>query len=61
MVVDSQYYSIKEVSDFLKVGEAAVGSYLRNGTMKGKKVGPKKKWQILGSEVKRIMKDWNMI
>jgi predicted transcriptional regulator len=61
MIADDQYYSIKEVASFLKVGDAAVGKYLRSGTMEGKQVGPKNKWQVLGSEIKRIMKDWNMM
>jgi predicted site-specific integrase-resolvase len=60
-ILDDQEYTISQSSEFLKITSQTVSNYLRNGNLKGIKKGPKNKWFISGSEIKRLMKEWKLI
>lgn len=51
-------YPLREAAMWLKVTEQTVASYLRDGDLHGKKIGPKGKWHVPGSELVRIRKKW---
>ena len=55
-----QLYSAREAAQFLEVTPDTVKSYCRSGKISGKQVGPKKNWMVLGSEIARLRKDWNL-
>ena len=38
--------------------EATVKDYCKRGDLKAKKVGPKKRWMILGSAIQKLRKKW---
>ena len=61
LIIDDDFYTVKEVAGFLEIIPQTVSNYLRKGQLKGKKRGPKNKWYVSGTEVKRIMRDWNLI
>lgn len=58
---DETEYSIKDSLEFLNVTPQTVLKYLNNGTLKGKKIGPRSKWVIKGREIKNLMIKWNML
>lgn len=60
-ITDSEYYTIKQVAEILEVTSQTVSNYLRNGGLSGQKRGPKKKWHISGTEIKRKLREWNQI
>lgn len=51
-------YALKDAAIWLRVTEQTVASYLRSGDLKGKKIGPKGKWHVPGSELIRLRKKW---
>lgn len=53
-------YSARDAAAFLNVTSETVKKYCRDGTIKGTQVGPKKQWMVLGSEIKRLRKEWNL-
>jgi hypothetical protein len=60
-IIDDLDYSVVESSELLKITSQTTAKYLRSGELKGLKKGPKGKWFIKGSELKRIQKKWNML
>lgn len=55
-----KWYTAKEVADFLKVTEASVKKYCKEGTITGKQIGPRKQWHIQGVEIQRLRKKWGL-
>jgi excisionase family DNA binding protein len=53
-------YTAEEAARLLGVKPDTVKSYLRNGSLKGVKVGPKRQWKVFGSELIRKQKEWNL-
>jgi len=49
---EEKVYTVKEVSELLKIREAQVRNLLRQGTIKGFKVG--KYWRVTKKEVDRL-------
>jgi excisionase family DNA binding protein len=60
-IEDNVLYTVAEASDLLGITTQTVSNYLRNGELNGEKKGPKKKWHVPGSEIKKLLKDWNML
>jgi excisionase family DNA binding protein len=54
-------YTAEEAARLLGVKPDTVKAYLREGALKGVKVGPKKQWKVSGSELIRKQKEWNLV
>lgn len=54
-------YTIAQASVILNITNQTVFKYLKEGTLKGTQKGPKKKWYIKGTEIKRLLKKWKAI
>lgn len=54
-------YSAREAAQFLEVTEQTVQRYLREGELRGVRVGPKKKWYTLGKEIIALLQKWSAI
>jgi hypothetical protein len=54
------WYTAREAAELLggEVTEATVKDYCKRGDLKAKKVGPKKRWMILGSAIQKLRKKW---
>jgi len=61
VIGDNTEYSIPQASKFMKLTYQTVSKYLRKRRLKGIKRGPKKKWFVRGSEIKKLMKELNMV
>jgi predicted transcriptional regulator len=59
-IVNEQRYSAREAADLLEVTEETVKKYCRNGKIKGKQIGPKKRWHVQGIEIVRLRKAWGL-
>ena len=57
----NKFYTVIEVAEFLEITTQTVSKYLRKGTLTGEKRGPKEKWYVLGKEIIKLQKKWNMI
>ena len=57
LLVDKEY-SITEAAEFLEVTDQTVGKCLKDGRLKGKKRGPRKKWAIPGQMIKNLWEIW---
>jgi hypothetical protein len=57
-VGSKDWYTAREASDFLAVTEATIKEYCKRGELKAKKVGPKKRWMILGSSIEELRRKW---
>ena len=57
-----RWYTAREAADLLakEVTEAAIKDYCKKGTVKSKRVGPKKRWMILGSSIIALRKKWGL-
>jgi biotin operon repressor len=55
-----QWYSGREAADLLGVTEETVKKYCRDAKLKGKQVGPKKRWQVQGVEILRKRAEWKL-
>jgi excisionase family DNA binding protein len=56
---DEKVYTVKELSELLKIREAQVRNLLRRGVIKGFKVG--KYWRVTTKEIDRLargVKNW---
>ena len=55
-----RWYNTRETVDKLKgeVTEATVKEYCKSGKLKCKKMGPKKRWMILGSSIQELLQEW---
>jgi len=54
----NKLHTTRQAADILEVTEQTVQNYLRNGDLRGRKLGPRKKWHILGSELLRVIRKW---
>jgi hypothetical protein len=56
------WYNAREAARLLRdeVNEATVKEYCRRGKLKAKKVGPKKRWMILGSSIQELLRKWGL-
>lgn len=54
------WYSAREAAPWLEVTEQTVTDYCRDDRIKGKKIGPKRRWHVLGSEIIRKRKEWGL-
>jgi hypothetical protein len=54
------WYIAREAAELLRgeVTEATVKDYCKHGKLKAKKVGPKKRWMVLGSSIQQLRKNW---
>jgi excisionase family DNA binding protein len=46
-------YTLEEVCNYLRLGEMAVGNYLRSGKLKGTKIG--KEWRIKETDLQTFV------
>lgn len=60
-IKDDEYYTAEDAAVFLKVKPLTISNYFRQGVLKGVKRGAKKKWHVLGKEIKRKMKEFGYI
>jgi hypothetical protein len=55
------WYTARRTADLLgEVTEATVKEYCKKHELKGKKVGPKKRWMILGSSITALRRKWDL-
>ena len=54
---DEKIMTMTEVQDYLRITKPTMVKILKEGKLKGKKVG--RQWRILRSEVDRYLKDFN--
>ena len=54
---DEKIMTMTEVQNYLRITKPTMVKILKEGKLKGKKVG--KQWRILKSEVDRYLKDFN--
>jgi hypothetical protein len=56
------WYTARQTADLLakEVTEATVKEYCKKSTVKCKKVGPKKRWMILGSSIIGLRRKWGL-
>ena len=54
------WYTAREAAELLKgeVTEATVKEYCKRGELKAKKVGPRRRWMILGSSIEQLREKW---
>lgn len=52
-------FTVREAADLLSVTPDTVKGYCRTRRLNAKKRGPKHAWAILGSEIRRLLKEWN--
>ena len=54
------WYAVRDAAEFLKgeMTEATLKVYCKRGDLKAKKVGPKKRWMILGSAIQQLREKW---
>ena len=55
-----EWYTVDDAARQLGVKAETVKTYLRQGSLKGVKVGPRKQWQVPGSELVRKRREWNL-
>jgi Helix-turn-helix domain len=61
-VGSKNWYTAREASTVLRgeVTEATIKEYCKRGELKAKKVGPKKRWMILGSSIDELRRKWKI-
>ena len=57
-----RWYTARETVELLdsQVTEATVKEYCNSGKLKGKKIGPRKRWVILGSSIQQLRREWGI-
>jgi len=57
-----KWYTARDAVDLLakEVTEATIKEYCKKGTVKSKRVGPKKRWMISGSSIIALRKKWGL-
>ena len=58
-----RWYTAREAVEFLnqEVTEATVKEYCKSGKLKkSKRMGPKKRWMILGSSIQQLRREWGI-
>lgn len=58
---DDKYYTAEEASVYIKVKTQTVNNYFRQGKLRGKKIGPKDKWHVKGSDLRKKMKEFGYL
>jgi len=53
-------YTAAEVAMYLGVVENTVVRNCRSKVFRGKKVGPRKRWHMLGEDVFKVLKRWGL-
>lgn len=51
-------YPINEAAKLLEITIQTIAKYLREGSLKGMKRGPKQKWHVRGDELIRKRREW---
>ncbi len=61
-ITPERWYTAREAVELLEreVTEATVKEYCNSGKLKGKKMGPKKRWMALGSSIQKLRRDWGI-
>lgn len=56
------WYTARETSDLLgnEVTEATVKEYCKKRTLKCKRVGPKRRWMVIGASILALRKKWGL-
>ena len=56
------WYTAREAADLLngEVTEATLKEYCKQGKLKSKRRGPKKRWVILGLSIKGLRQEWEL-
>lgn len=56
------WYSARQTAELLgnEVTEATVKGYCKKSTLKCKRMGPKKRWMVLGSSILGLRKKWGL-
>ena len=56
------WYTARETAELLdgEVTEATVKEYCKRGSVKAKKVGPRRRWEILGKSIQDLRRKWKM-
>jgi hypothetical protein len=56
------WYTARDAADLLgkEVTEATVKKYCNKGDIKSKRVGPKKRWMILGASIIGLRRKWGL-
>lgn len=56
------WYSARETVDLLdkEITELTVKEYCRTRKVRSQRKGPRKEWHVLGSEIIRLRKEWNL-
>jgi excisionase family DNA binding protein len=49
-----ELFTVKEVADALKLEEATIREWLRDGYLKGVQIGPRRSWRITQVEFDRV-------
>ena len=58
---DDKLYSARDVARLLGVTEPTVTKYCRSRRLKGKQLGPKRRWHVLGADVLRKLREWGVV
>jgi len=58
----TMWYSARDTAGLLgnEVTEATVKDYCKKSTLKSKRVGPKRRWMVLGSSIISLRKKWGL-
>ena len=59
-IAKDQWYPARKAADLLKVTAETVKKYCRNGKIKGRQVGPKKRWHVQGAGIMRLHEAWGL-
>ena len=62
-VDSSKWYTARDTAELLdnQVTEATVKEYCKHRKVRAKKVGPRKRWMVLGSSIIALRKEWSMV
>ena len=55
----AKLFTVREAADVLSVTSDTVKAYCRSRRLRARKVGPKRAWLIPGTEIRRLLKEWN--
>ena len=55
-----RWYTAREAAPLLSITELTVKDRCRKKTIKGKQRGALKAWHVLGREINRLRKAWNL-
>jgi len=55
-----KWYAGHDAAKLLGVTEPTIKKYLKNGKLRGRQIGPKKKWHVKGAAIKRLRVEWGL-